>query len=100
MANNNHCVRGRESCSPDFAGFRRVGPSTPRRRGTVLLFFGGGLVQRCCRPKCHTAGTDMDAGLPAVLEQEEAGSSLDLLPQVKCSRSARRTLLRVHMITY
>ncbi|CAN0370300.1 unnamed protein product, partial [Ectocarpus sp. 12 AP-2014] len=37
--------------------------------------------QRCYRPQCHTAGTDMDSGLAATLAQEEMGPSVDLLPQ-------------------
>ena len=41
--------------------------------------------QGCHRPSCHTAGTDMDAGLIAVLQQEEKGPAVDLLPQVQCA---------------
>ncbi|CAM9729145.1 unnamed protein product, partial [Laminaria digitata] len=37
--------------------------------------------KRCYRPQCHTAGTDMDAGLATVLQQEAKGPSIDLLPQ-------------------
>ncbi|CAN0063286.1 unnamed protein product [Pylaiella littoralis] len=37
--------------------------------------------QSCYRPQSHTAGTDMDAGLVAALEQEEKGYSVDLIPQ-------------------
>lgn len=42
-----------------------------------------GFSQERVKPKCLTAATDADAGQLLVLEQEETGSSTDVLPQVR-----------------
>lgn len=40
------------------------------------------VIQVIYRPKCHLAGTDMDAGLAEVLKQEGKGLAVHTLPQV------------------